>query len=112
MAKILIVEDEEVLLEVLKEKLEEDDYDVRIARDGEEAISVTKTFKPDLILLDLLLPKKSGFDVLRALRSDLDLKTLKVVVLSNLSDDQQVKEALSLGARDYFVKGQDPINQG
>lgn len=109
--KILIVEDEEVLAKVLQEKFEKSGYEVAIAVDGDEALSMAKSFKPDAIALDLLLPKKNGFVVLEELKSDDLLNMIPVVVISNLGEDTDIKRALALGAVDYYVKSEHPINE-
>lgn len=109
--KILIVEDEKALAVVLGEKLEKLEHDVKIAEDGERAITLARSFKPEMILLDLILPKKDGFAVLKELKADHELSEVPVIVLSNLGEDDNIKRALSLGAKDYFVKSQHPINE-
>jgi DNA-binding response OmpR family regulator len=109
--KVLIVEDEEVLLKVLKEKLEKSGYDVATAVDGEAALIRAKDSNPDVIVLDLLLPKKNGFEVLEELKKDEALKVIPVVVVSNLGEDNDIKRALALGAADYYVKSEHPINE-
>lgn len=109
--KILVVEDEEVLSKVLQEKLQQSGYEVAIAADGEAALSMAKSFNPDAIVLDLLLPKKNGFEVLEVLKSDQALKMIPVVVVSNLGEDSDIKRSLSLGAADYYVKSEHPINE-
>lgn len=109
--KILIVEDEESLAFVLKEKLDKTGFETKVAKDGETAITLAHAFKPELILLDLILPKKDGFSVLRELKADPDLGTVPVIVLSNLGEDENIKKAFALGAKDYFVKSQHPINE-
>lgn len=109
--KIVIVEDEEILLRVLKEKFEKANFDVAVAIDGEEAMAVVKKSQPDVVLLDLILPKKSGFEVLQEIKSDAELKPIPVIVLSNLGQDEDIKRALQLGAEDYIVKTQHPINE-
>lgn len=109
--KILIIEDEEVLLKVLQEKLESENFKVEVAFDGDSGISMSKKVKPDLILLDILLPKIGGLEVLTFLKKDAELKNIPVIVLSNLSASQDIKKALSLGAVDYLVKTQHPINE-
>ena len=75
------------------------------------AFSLIQKFQPDMILLDLLLPKKSGFEVLEQIKSDPALKTTPVIVLSNLGQDEDIKKALQMGADDYLVKTQHPINE-
>ena len=109
--KILIVEDEEALAAVLGEKLEKLEHETKIARDGEVAVTFARSFRPSLILLDLILPKKDGFAVLKELKADPELSEIPVIVLSNLGEDDNIKKALSLGAKDYFVKSQHPINE-
>lgn len=109
--KILIVEDEEILLKVLQEKFEKEKFAVSVAMDGEVVLPIVRREHPDLILLDLILPKKNGFDVLTELKADPELKNIPVVALSNLGQDEDIKRALSLGATDYLVKTQHPINE-
>lgn len=109
--KILIVEDEEVLASVLAEKFEKAGFSVKIANDGEQALTLAKSFKPSVIALDLMLPKVDGFTFLKQLKEDDDLKRTPVVVMSNLADDDDIKNALKMGATDYFVKSNHPINE-
>lgn len=96
---------------VLGEKLQKLEHEIRIAKDGEAAVPLARTFKPALVLLDLILPKKDGFTVLKELKADPKLSDVPVIVLSNLGEDDNIKKALSLGAKDYFVKSQHPINE-
>jgi DNA-binding response OmpR family regulator len=109
--KILIIEDEEALSSVLKEKFEAEGYFVSAAKDGEEGLSAADKVMPDIILLDLILPKMDGFQVLEKLKADPDKKSIPVVVLSNLGEDSSIKRAILLGAADYFVKTQHPIKE-
>lgn len=109
--KILIVEDENILAKVLEEKFQAIDFETKIAFNGEEAIPATKEFMPDIILLDLILPKKSGFQVLEELRADPELRLIPVIVLSNLGQEEDIKKALELGAKDYLVKIHHPIKE-
>jgi DNA-binding response OmpR family regulator len=109
--KILIIEDEEALALVLKEKFEVEGYSVSVAKNGEEGIDETRKWTPDIILLDLILPKKNGFEVLEILKGDPELRPIPVVVLSNLGEDENIKKAIYLGAADYFVKSQHPIKE-
>lgn len=105
------MEDEQILGDVLKEKLEQEKFTVELAVDGEIALERVEPLAPDLIILDLILPKKDGFEVLKELKANPKLKTIPVVVLSNLGQDEEIKRALSLGAADYMVKAQHPINE-
>lgn len=109
--KILIIEDEEVLARVLQEKLEKSGYKVTLAFDGEAGLAQAKSLVPDAIVLDLLLPKKNGFEVLQELQSDQELERIPVIVVSNLGEDSDIKRALLLGAADYYVKSEHPINE-
>jgi DNA-binding response OmpR family regulator len=109
--KILICEDENVLAEVLQEKFRNEKFDVEIAKDGGEVIPKAKKFKPDVIILDILLPKMGGVDVLTDLKADEDLKNIPVIALSNLSEDKMIKEVLVLGALEYLIKTEHPINE-
>lgn len=109
--KILIVEDEEILGKVLEEKFEDNDFKVSIAKDGESVLPMAKKFNPDIILLDLILPKLDGLEVLAKLKSDEDLRDIPVIMLSNLNEDDKIKQALNLGAVDYMTKIQHPINE-
>lgn len=111
MNRILIVEDEEFLLKALSDNFETEGFAVDVARNGEEAISQIKKRKPDLVLLDLLLPKVGGFDVLKAMKDNTEWNLIPVIVLSNLGGDEQIKKAFELGADDYFVKSQHPIEE-
>jgi len=107
--KILIIEDEDALARVLREKLEKEGYEVEIVDNGADAFPAAKKSKPNLIILDLILPKKDGFEVLEEFKADVELKLIPVVVLSNLGEDEHIKRAFSLGASDYFVKTQHPL---
>lgn len=109
--KILIVEDEDILSRVLKEKLEKEKLTVDTVMNGNNVISSVKSFKPDLILLDIVLPKINGLEILGQIRADQSIANIPVLVLSNLGDDQSIKAALKLGAVDYFVKTQHPLNE-
>ena len=109
--KILIVEDEEALSRVLKEKFETEGFEATIVDNGADAAPTAVKFKPDVVVLDLILPKKDGFAVLAEMKADAELKSVPIVVLSNLGEDENIKRAISLGAADYFVKTQHPINE-
>ena len=112
MKKILIAEDEDILLNVLKDRFEAEGWEVTTAKDGVEAMgAINKEPKLDLVLLDLLMPKKDGFEVLKEVRDNPELKNLPIIVLSNLGGDEDIKKALALGAKDYFVKTQHPMSE-
>lgn len=109
--KILIVEDEEILAKVLGEKFEDNDFKVSIASDGEVALTMAHKIKPDIILLDIMLPKLDGMEVLAQLKTDEELKNIPVIMLSNLNDDEKIKQSLAMGAVDYMTKIQHPVNE-
>lgn len=109
--KIVIVEDEKILLKVLKEKFEENGFTVKVAVDGEEAIPVIKGFQPDIVLLDIILPKKDGLQILEELKKSPEYQNIPVIMLSNLGEDDKIKTSFALGATDYFIKTQHPVNE-
>jgi len=102
--KILVIEDEATLQKALTEVLEQADYEVLSALDGEQGWNLAASEKPDLILLDIILPKIDGFEVLRRLKGDEGTKQIPVVLLTNLSDLNDIQKALDLGANSYLVK--------
>lgn len=102
--KILIIEDEESLSEMYKMKLEQGGYLVFTANQGQIGIELAKTQKPDLILLDLVMPQMDGYQVLKKLRSMKETKSLKVYILSNLSQDKEIDNGFARGADGYLVK--------
>lgn len=104
MKKILFIEDEEALQSSMGEMLEQNGYAVLKALDGEAGIGIAKRELPQLILLDLILPKKNGFEVLSELKQDPATKNIPVAVLTNLEGSAEVEKALSLGATTYLVK--------
>lgn len=104
MAKILVVEDEAVLQKALADMLTESSFEVAQAIDGEQAVEMAHSTKPDLILLDLVLPKKHGLEVLQALKEDAITKMIPVIILTNLEDKDDISRALELGAKGYLVK--------
>jgi len=104
MKKILFVEDEPTLQKAIGRFLEEEGYQVKSALDGELGLEIAKREKPDLILLDIILPKKDGFMVLKALKEDESTKDIPVIILTNLENDTDIEKALSLGATTYLVK--------
>jgi len=107
---ILVVEDDEVLLRALYLLLQGEGYAIASATDGETALSMARRIVPDLILLDLILPKMHGFDVLRDVKADPKIKDIPVVVLSNLGDRTDIDRAKDLGAADYFVKARTDLS--
>jgi CheY-like chemotaxis protein len=108
---ILVVDDDITLLEMYVERIKTEGAVVLEAKDGEEALQVARQNKPSIILLDLMMPKINGFDVLKALKSDPETTNIPVVVLTALSDDQKKQQARALGATDFIVKSESlPID--
>jgi len=103
--KVLVVEDNSSLRQTLAEFLESDDFDVITASDGEEAINLAQNNNPDIMLLDIILPKKNGFEVIKELKSDERTKDIPIVLLTNLGSLSDIQKALDLGATTYLVKG-------
>ena len=104
--KILLVEDDMTLSAVYRSRLEIEGFDVREANNGEDALSATVEYRPDLILLDVMMPKISGFDVLDILRNTPETANVRIIMLTALSQPKDKERAESLGVDDYLVKSQ------
>jgi len=100
----LIIEDDLVLQKALCEYLVSEGFKVKCASDGEEGVAMANQEKPDLILLDIVLPKKDGYEVLTEVRAGQDTKNIPIVLLTNLGSIADVEKALELGATTYLVK--------
>jgi DNA-binding response OmpR family regulator len=111
MKKILFIEDESALQKTFRDVLEKEGYEMISALDGESGLRLAKSQKPDLILLDLILPKKDGFEVLKELKEDEATKGIPVIVLTNLEDIESVEKAIELGATTYLVKAQYTLEE-
>ena len=104
--KILLVEDDMALSAVYRSRLEIEGFDVREANNGEDALSATVEYRPDLILLDVMMPKISGGDVLDILRNTPETANVRIIMLTALSQPKDKERAESLGVDDYLVKSQ------
>lgn len=104
--KILLVEDDVALAAVYKSRLDLEGFDTREVNNGEEALSAAVEYRPDLILLDAMMPKISGFDVLDILRNTPDTTNIRVIMLTALSQPKDKQRAEALGVDDYLVKSQ------
>jgi DNA-binding response OmpR family regulator len=104
--KILLVEDDTALSSVYKSRMELEGFEVREVSNGELALSAALEFKPDIILLDAMMPKISGFDVLDIIRNTKETESIKVVMLTALSQPKDKERAEALGVDDYLVKSQ------
>ena len=104
--RILLVEDDDALANVYTQRLQAEGFDVRRVENGEEALASALNYKPDLVLLDVMMPKVSGFDVLDILRNTPETANLKIIMLTALSQQSDKDRAASLGVDDYLVKSQ------
>lgn len=104
--KILLVEDDDALANVYETRLRAENFDTRRVPNGEEALSAALEYKPDLIILDVMMPKVSGFDVLDILRNTPDTTNVKIIMLTALSQEADRQRAESLGVDEYLVKSQ------
>ena len=102
--KILIIEDDKFLRELIAQKLLKEGYDIAEAIDGEKGIEAVKKEKPDLVLLDLILPGIDGFEVLARMKADPILAEIPVIILSNLGQKDDIERGLKMGAVDYLIK--------
>ena len=109
--KVLIIEDDQRINKVYMAKLSVEGITVITALDGEEGLRKIYSEKPDLILLDLMLPQKSGFEILKEIKQDPKVKDIPVLILSNLAQEKEVEKGLELGAEDYLVKTDYSIQQ-
>ena len=108
--KILLVEDDASLAAVYRARLELEGFDIKEVHNGEDALSAAVSYCPDLILLDVMMPKISGFDVLDILRNTPDTTNVRVIMLTALSQPKDKERAEKLGADDYLVKSQVVIS--
>ena len=102
--KIFVVEDDKDIVEVIKYNLTKEGYQVSVARNGEEGLRTMKEKKPDLILLDIIMPKMGGFEVMEEMQKNAELKKIPVIVISNSGQPVELDRAQKLGAKDYLVK--------
>ncbi|MEK9150876.1 MAG: response regulator [Patescibacteria group bacterium] len=111
MEKILVVEDDQFLASLLKNRLQKEGFDVLLAKDGEEALNILESTQPELVLLDIILPKKSGFEVMEEVRENPKLEKLAVVIISNLGQPEDMVRGQQLGAIEYFIKAKTPLDE-
>lgn len=104
MIKVLVAEDDVFLSKAYAAKLKKEKFEVVLASDGEEVLNKVKAEKPDIILLDIVMPKKNGFDVLYDLKQDQETSKIPVVILSNLGQAEDISKGKDLGADDYLIK--------
>lgn len=110
--KILLVEDDPFLSLLLKNRLQKEGFNITLAKDGQEGIDYLKNFQPNLMLLDLILPKKTGFELMEEIRLDPQFygKNVPIIVISNLGQQEDISRSRQLGAVDYYVKAKISID--
>jgi len=109
--KVLIIEDEKILIELLEKKIKEEGYEVFTSLNGKEGLELIKEVKPDLVLLDIIMPKLNGYEVMEEMNKlqEFNLKKIPVIIVSNSGQPVEIERALNLGVRDYLIKAQfDP----
>lgn len=102
--KILLVEDDEMLVNMYSDKFRREGYDVETAMNGADGLKAASSYRPDIILLDIVMPKMDGFAVLKKLKKKMDTKDIPVLLLTNLGQEEDVKKGKELGAADYYIK--------
>lgn len=110
-SKIVLAEDDDILSKVLVEELEEMGFDATPVRDGGKVVSKVEKIRPDLLLLDIRLPNKTGFDILKELKESPDLKEIPVLIITMEDSDDDVKKGLELGAKGYIIKSQHAVGE-
>ena len=111
MTKILVAEDDKFLKHVYMNKLPKEGFEVDLAINGEIALEKIESFKPDLIILDIMMPKMSGLEVLKKIKKDPKTKDIPVIITSNLDKNEDIQKGMKLGANDYLVKSDVSINE-
>lgn len=104
MKQILLIEDDPFLIDIYTTKLKDSGFLVETASDGEQALEKVKEKKPDLVLLDIVLPKISGWEILKKIKAEAGLKDLKIMILSNLGQKEEVEKGMDLGVEKYLIK--------
>lgn len=104
MKKILLVEDDPFLIDIYGTKFKESGFELEIISDGSEVLDKAKEIKPDIVILDIVLPQMDGWEVLRGLKAEESLKDLKIIILSNLGQKEEVEKGITMGATSYLIK--------
>jgi len=102
--KILLVEDEEIIIDLIQKKLIQENYEVFVARNGKEGLEKIRSIKPDLVLLDIVMPQMSGFEVLEEMGKDDEIRNIPVIIVSNSGQPVELDKAQALGAKDWLIK--------
>ena len=111
MKKILIIEDDVALGDILVQKVTTSGYVAKLSRDGKEGFEEMKKMKPDLVLLDIVLPSMNGYEILEAKQNDAIVKKIPVIVISNSGQPVEINRTLALGVRDYIIKAEFDVNE-
>lgn len=109
--KVLLAEDDKFISLAYKDGLKRSGFEVIHAENGKKALELAKSEKPDIIMLDVIMPEMNGFEVLEELKKDKDLKNIPVVVLSNLGQESDIKRGQELGATDYMIKSNFSLSE-
>ena len=109
--KILIIEDDKFLLKLYSDKLRREGFEVLGSLTGQEGANMVSLERPDLVILDLVLPRKNGFEVLSEIKLDSQTKEIPVIILTNLGQEADIRTGLELGAEDYLVKTDFSLNE-
>ena len=104
MKRILLIEDEEILINLLEKKLTQEGYETFLARDGEKGLEAVRREMPDLVLLDIIMPKMGGLEVMEEMQKDEELKKIPVIVISNSGQPVEIDRIQKLGAKDWLIK--------
>jgi len=102
--KVLVIEDDNILQKAVKESLEDAGFEVGQAFDGQKGLSMVRSEKPDLIILDLILPKKDGWSVLKEIKKDEEIKDIPVLIFTVYEKEDSIAECVELGVKGYFFK--------
>ena len=111
MSKILVIEDDKFLRELINRKLQSENFETVLAVDGEIGLELVEKERPDIILLDLILPGINGFEVLTKIKENERIKEIPVIILSNLGQKDDIDKGMSIGAIDYLVKAHFTPNE-
>lgn len=111
--KILLVEDDQVLAKLYQAKLKREGFEIDMAYDGQEGLDKMKSFKPDLVILDMIMPKVDGLAFLSRVNDDPETakRAAPILILSNLGQESDIKKAMDLGAKDFFIKADISLSE-
>jgi|AntAceMinimDraft_8_1070364.scaffolds.fasta_scaffold142416_1 CheY-like chemotaxis protein len=109
--KILIAEDDEMLVEIYRKKFGNGEYDLTVTTDGRETIDKIKKIKPDIVLLDLVMPELDGFKVIELAKKNPETKDVRIIVTSNLGQESEKAKAIKLGAAEFLIKADYDLNE-